>query len=756
MSMLIRKKGEYLGSYSPYWCFYELNDYPKNEYTYFDNWASKQHTCIDTLGHTFVLFGGSNWNTDEQIARVYNRDLSQYPTTIRVQGGKYSAMYYDADDGSIYIYNVPPVYPCTTLFVTACSIDEYHNAIPMSTVPIMNSIDEDFTPGIFVTKSGSITWVLLVDSVDEARGIEEWARTYWVMLAKSTDHVNWQITDTIPELMLNDNWDGNGWFAFGPDPNTVGNVVAIHYPANRLTDYVGTPFETTGSFIVHKFDPSFNIIRETIPWVHGLQSGYWGNYPTDMACQISGSTLHMAWKSSISNVRYLNYGYYDGTWSPQSTLCTTGTVNQFALHIHDNSVNIFDLNSNQNATIAHYRVSLNSINVDSITWTSSYIKLNGTGFYNVSGHSEFEALPVESQRLGFLIYGGGDWWNERTYLATPCYDNIDTPEEDEGYWSAHSYVNKTLPIKFTNSGHTFNIGSWLSPWNYRKAHIINPSSGAGSDYQVKVVCRYTIGAEDIGGTVHLNNKCKTDFSDVRFTDQTGTFQLGHWCETYNTSGEATFWVKINENLDSESRYMVVYYGNSGASSASDGTQTFILYDNFDDDTEWTWETNDNEFFNAGPNYHHSCDTLHFRSPQTAYDLTNRDDSYYDYWVWTHIKRDFTFPTGITNVRIGVYAYIKNWALEYYWYDRIFINNSLAINVDNYNWYQTYGSSWVKHENNDIVIADGSTTGITLELYLDGVAYWYHNGVHYEDFYIAKSTTIEPNHGDWGIEETIPP
>ena len=64
----------------------------------------------------------------------------------------------------------------------------------------------------------------------------------------------------------------------------------------------------------------------------------------------------------------------------------------------------------------------------------------------------------------------------------------------------------------------------------------------------------------------------------------------------NISGDtATFWVKIDDDLSSTDATIYVYYGNTQATSASNGTATFVFFDDFEDAdlSEWdytnSWE-----------------------------------------------------------------------------------------------------------------------------------------------------------------------
>jgi hypothetical protein len=120
---------------------------------------------------------------------------------------------------------------------------------------------------------------------------------------------------------------------------------------------------------------------------------------------------------------------------------------------------------------------------------------------------------------------------------------------------------------------------WLSGWSYRKAHQIAAGSGAGQGYQMRFGVYYGSGP-DAGEDVFCNSLCKSDFSDIRFTDDDKTTKLSYWMEEMVPSNYAIFWVKINDDLDT-AQTIYVYYGNPSASSESNGDSTFRFFDDFE-------------------------------------------------------------------------------------------------------------------------------------------------------------------------------
>jgi len=85
---------------------------------------------------------------------------------------------------------------------------------------------------------------------------------------------------------------------------------------------------------------------------------------------------------------------------------------------------------------------------------------------------------------------------------------------------------------------TVKAQGWLTGWTYRKSHIINGASGAGTNYQMRIVAHYGSGT-DSGQDVYLNSHSKTDFGDVRFTKSDGVTLLDYYMENiiYTPTGE---------------------------------------------------------------------------------------------------------------------------------------------------------------------------------------------------------------------------
>jgi len=132
-------------------------------------------------------------------------------------------------------------------------------------------------------------------------------------------------------------------------------------------------------------------------------------------------------------------------------------------------------------------------------------------------------------------------------------------------------------------------GNWGggNVWQYTKAQTINLLANTGTNYQVRFTVHYGNGT-DSGENVYLNSKCRTDFGDIRFFE--GATELDYWMESKTDSDNAVFWVEIAGDLSTADRTVTLKYGNSFATTTSNGPNTFIFFDDFSNGlSKWTQE-----------------------------------------------------------------------------------------------------------------------------------------------------------------------
>jgi len=90
---------------------------------------------------------------------------------------------------------------------------------------------------------------------------------------------------------------------------------------------------------------------------------------------------------------------------------------------------------------------------------------------------------------------------------------------------------------------------------------------------------------------------RSDFSDMRFYDATAGKELPYWIESKTNNSSARVWFKSGDN-----RAVYLYYGNPFATSASSGTATFELFEEFDGTTIsplWTLLTGSGSIVQSG-------------------------------------------------------------------------------------------------------------------------------------------------------------
>jgi len=309
--------------------------------------------------------------------------------------------------------------------------------------------------------------------------------------------------------------------------------------------------------------------------------------------------------------------------------------------------------------------------------------------------------------------------------------------------------------------------AWLTGWSYRKSHVINPASGAGTNYQVRIVAHYGSGT-DSGGDVYLNGKCRTDFGDIRFTKSDGTTLLDYWMESKTDSDNAVFWVEVADDLSTNAVTIYIYYGNATATTTSNGDATFILFDHLTDITGWSAVE------------HSDPDNNGWISVSQA-DATKVKGTISDgggtYGTWGYICKNYDKAVN-SRFKIAFYHMIDDqprryhdWGLgliilatdgKTYRFSADFTDSeSLRLPTADYacdlNNIQTLTAGvWYKHEFDPIgeLAKKGyAITPSTVETIFAGMEIYNDTDNGYIDWiYIRKFVDPEPSHGSWGSQE----
>ncbi len=302
---------------------------------------------------------------------------------------------------------------------------------------------------------------------------------------------------------------------------------------------------------------------------------------------------------------------------------------------------------------------------------------------------------------------------------------------------------------------------WMDGWNYRKSHTINGALGAGENYQVRITVNYGTGL-DVGDNVYCDAKCQPDFDDIRFTDDDEITSLDYWREEYTEYENATFWVEVADNLDTDVTIQM-YYGNAECSTTSNGTATFIFFDDFEDGDLDEWTSVNPSWLVDSTRVKYGSNALHYDGGGWVSIYRNLTDIPSDIMIhaWTQqdntlrgVMWDHWYADGSTTRPMHVIDYdynyyhdtdvdwpMNNAALSDTW-DRI----EIAIQMSNSTMWawkdrDPMGSITMRQIYDWWTI--NSTTLKSLVFFgNDNYETWL------DDVYIRKWVSLEPTHGNW--------
>jgi len=226
------------------------------------------------------------------------------------------------------------------------------------------------------------------------------------------------------------------------------------------------------------------------------------------------------------------------------------------------------------------------------SWSQSLMQWNDTSSASITARYNITELEINTD---YNVYNNSVLAYE---LTTDGNGNLPSftiylPQDEE---HEIKVSKKNIPILKISNGST---SWWDYSWKYRKAHTITGSSaGAQTNYQVKFVVHNTTGT-DSGENVYVGSKARSDFGDVRFTNKNGDL-IDYWIEEFEATN-ATFWIEVPSIPASPNNETIyIYYGKSDATNVSNGTATFIFFDDFEsqdigeapDSNKWDTEGTD--------------------------------------------------------------------------------------------------------------------------------------------------------------------
>ena len=112
-------------------------------------------------------------------------------------------------------------------------------------------------------------------------------------------------------------------------------------------------------------------------------------------------------------------------------------------------------------------------------------------------------------------------------------------------------------------------GWWDANWTYRRELLLN--------YTIESVYDYAL-CLDFDGTFFAG--ADSTGKDLRFIDEYNN-TLSYWIEEWDLSSTCLVWVKVPEIIIDQIQYIHIYYGNQDATPMSNGTETFLCFDDFE-------------------------------------------------------------------------------------------------------------------------------------------------------------------------------
>jgi len=182
----------------------------------------------------------------------------------------------------------------------------------------------------------------------------------------------------------------------------------------------------------------------------------------------------------------------------------------------------------------------------------------------------------------------GDGWTDEEENNTYYTDPYDNDTDNDGILDPQDTdplidLKVTLKIKRINASqytYTWREGeSWNRSHNsegWSKRIPINLSVSSGStpqDYQVLINISHQAGMN-------------SSFNDLRFISYNdNTTELDYWIERKSDGDWANIWIEFSDSIDTGNKTRAwLYFGNPNATSVSNGTQTFLFFNDFTSDS----------------------------------------------------------------------------------------------------------------------------------------------------------------------------
>jgi len=264
---------------------------------------------------------------------------------------------------------------------------------------------------------------------------------------------------------------------------------------------------------------------------------------------------------------------------------------------------------------------------------------------------------------------------------------------------------------------------WNLSWKYRlKIKVINIAGTNLTDYQIPVI---------LTPETFNYSKTNSDGSDIRFTLQklNGEEELSYWIEEWNISGTSKIWVKVTE-IPQTNATIYMYYGNKYAESKSNGTQTFIFFDDFEKILSW----NESGLWHTTSKRWHSSNHSKWYGNETTnnYDTGSRN--------YGNLTSPWFNGSGNMKLELWFWREVESHLGQY---DQTIIYDSIDGITWNEIWYND--SRDISHAQWKFLSIDMTANAKYIRFYFDTVDAFYNNysGWFIDDVRIRKYVETEP-------------
>lgn len=314
--------------------------------------------------------------------------------------------------------------------------------------------------------------------------------------------------------------------------------------------------------------------------------------------------------------------------------------------------------------------------------------------------------------------------------------------------------------------------AWLTGYAYRKSITLSRASGIVNNYQMKLLLGESSGAT--GESVDCGGHCLSTFDDIRFTTSDETTLLDYYIETVSGVSPnqlATIWIEF-DTIGTTDTTFYMYYGKANAIAYSNGTNTFVQFEDF----EWGTDEDNVDTSGGSVTWNKSVagtstakiDTGQFytgnKSLRLYRDGTNSLSAYFSqvagsaYAISWMMRKDGTASAYVYHGDGSNYIKLNAWTNEV-----IYINGSttarscLATTWQKYELTELNFSTkvvdiWLEGEKikDNGAMTVGASDHDTIEFYsAEGT-----NNIWIDNVIVRQWVAVEPVWGAWGAESSF--